>query len=455
MCNERYYTVKDMNELKALKGLEVPTIFFTSDRYRGMVTGAKVLYSLIAHSLYNSMADGWFDEEGKAFTVYSRDTMAKDMSSTVKTIQGYVAALKKFDLLEERYVKYGVVAILYLKKPVIDGEDRPLHKKNRRSVNYNPLTSSPDEKPARAFLGDMNVNVNMAAPDGVAVEAAEGMPATVEEITTDESLLYNNNNIINNNNIYNIVDREVRVEESTVVTLQDGTELTGEEIVDLAEEVKQDALTKRKSFYFKSAYVPIEKLRAKLSSLTEEVYTTILNYVGKCSFENVKKLKAYLLAALYGWNKPAVKSSVKSSVKPATAPTSPVQHGSVEEYKIDTTALLKGNRNASSYSYANPSTYSFNPANALVPTVEEMEMEMVEEVVEAPVKPSQTEESMSFREFYKLRQEQPKTGEYKPVEVKVESYNLPEGTTTERKGKFAINNINQREYNYDALLALL
>lgn len=117
--NERFYMI--------------PKSFFVCDEYRDMGLTAKVLYGVLHDRMELSRCNGWVDEDGAIFMIYTVDNLVSVLGVDRKTIFKAMNELKEKELLEAKRQGQGQPNKLYLHKmKPVDVSEVP--KKDSRST---------------------------------------------------------------------------------------------------------------------------------------------------------------------------------------------------------------------------------------------------------------------------------------------------------------------------------
>lgn len=113
------------NECDQFKFYQLPKELYMLEKYKNLSNDSCVLYAMLRDRLQLSRKNGWIDEEGKVYFVFSRAEAAVMIRKTKKSVIKYFNELIKVDLLEEKIIEDGRAYRLYLGKIQNDGNYIP------------------------------------------------------------------------------------------------------------------------------------------------------------------------------------------------------------------------------------------------------------------------------------------------------------------------------------------
>ena len=115
----------------------IPKVLFTDNRFQKISTEGKVLYGLLLDRVSLSMENGWIDDEGRVYIIFTLTTIRQAMNCAEKSAIKYLTELEEFGLIERIRQGFGKPALIYVKN-FIDQQNLQV----RTSKNY----SSPPVK---------------------------------------------------------------------------------------------------------------------------------------------------------------------------------------------------------------------------------------------------------------------------------------------------------------------
>ncbi len=68
----------------------IPRVLFTDNRFRKISTDGKVLYGLLLDRVFLSQENGWVDEEGRVYIIFTLATIRKAMDCSEKSAIKYL-----------------------------------------------------------------------------------------------------------------------------------------------------------------------------------------------------------------------------------------------------------------------------------------------------------------------------------------------------------------------------
>lgn len=111
-CLDYYYG----QESDQFRFLRVPKALMKSPRFRGLSTGAKLLYGLLLDRMGLSARNGWYDNQGRVFLYYSLVEIQEELSCCHDTATKWLRELEGLGLIERKKQGMGKPAMIYVKK---------------------------------------------------------------------------------------------------------------------------------------------------------------------------------------------------------------------------------------------------------------------------------------------------------------------------------------------------
>ena len=248
----------------------IPKVMFTDNRFQNISTEGKVLYGLLLDRVSLSMENGWIDDEGRVYIIFTLTTIRQAMNCAEKSAIKYLTELEEFGLIERIRQGFGKPALIYVKN-FIDQQNLQV----KTSKNY----SSPPVKVTGQDLYNLQPNYT-----------------------------YNNNTDFNNTNPILSADEE-RMGYEAYLDEQLGIEAlkadypydTG--ILDGIRELILDVIcSKKKTIVIAGDEKPVNVVKGRFMKLDMEHIRYVMNCLQE-STAKIRNIKQYLLAALY--NAPA------------------------------------------------------------------------------------------------------------------------------------------------------
>lgn len=244
----------------------IPKILITSDYFTELSTNAKLLYGLLLDRVSLSSTNGWFDEQGRVYIIYTIGSIQRDMHCGDKKATRLLAELEKWELIEKKHQGQGKPSIIYVKNFLLPSKQRFQDCQNN------------DSRPVKTTI-----------------------PGTSEQRCNNTNSNYTD---FNNTNPILSEDEERMGYEKYLLEQLDISDLKQEypydsEIIDGIVDLILDVLcSKRKSIRIAGDEKSANVVRSRFMKLNVEH----IRYVMKCLQENttkIRSIKQYMLAALY------------------------------------------------------------------------------------------------------------------------------------------------------------
>lgn len=94
-----YFNEYDCDQFKFY---QLPKELYELEKYKNLSNDACVLYAMLRDRLQVSRKNGWIDEEGRVYFIYTREEAAIMIRKTERTIRKYFNELVEVNLLEEK-----------------------------------------------------------------------------------------------------------------------------------------------------------------------------------------------------------------------------------------------------------------------------------------------------------------------------------------------------------------
>jgi len=179
----QYFTMYDSDQFSFLR---IPKELITNEKYRYMSTESKLLYGLLLDRVSLSRKNGWVDDQGRVFIIFTRAEISNILVCGEKKITKLFNELKEKKLVEERRQGLQKPNLIYVGKFLKD-----VHAlSNKTSINDEiPLTRQNDGSVTRQN-------------DGSVTRQKDG-PGAAKMTVLDPSKRRAINTNINNTNISN------------------------------------------------------------------------------------------------------------------------------------------------------------------------------------------------------------------------------------------------------------
>ncbi len=252
----------------------IPKVLFTDIRFQAISTEAKVLYGLLLDRVSLSRQNGWIDEEGRVYIIFTLKAVMAAMGCGKGSATKYLRELESLDLIER--IKQGLCkpAIIYVKN-FSQEQNLSFQRTNNWSSGGTECGIQEDQK-----LVSNNTEIN-------------------------------NTEFNNTNHILSADEERMRYEdylnEQLSISILKQSNPYETETIDGIVDLMVDVLcSKKQTIRISGEEKPISVVKSRFMKLN---YSHI-EYVMKCLHDNttkVKNIKQYLLATLY--NAPSTISS--------------------------------------------------------------------------------------------------------------------------------------------------
>ncbi|MCQ2400807.1 MAG: replication initiator protein A [Lachnospiraceae bacterium] len=265
----------------------IPKELFINDKYKHLSTDAKVLYGLLLNRMDLSARNGWFDDMGRVYIIYTTEEIMEVLNCADNKATKLMNELEeKYGLIERKRQGQGKPNLIYVKNFLtlensnVDGQQasRFLNRENHDSGNAETTILEPLK--ARASNTDNN-NTDYSDTDPIlSGEDDDGMRKRTDYENYFKSALS-----------IDILLHDYPGEEETIIGILDS-------LVDIC-------CTNRKMIRIAGDDKPAEVVKGRLMKLDSEHIRYVMNCLEE-NTTNVRNIRQYMLAALY--NAPATMS---------------------------------------------------------------------------------------------------------------------------------------------------
>ena len=244
----------------------IPKVLFTDNRFQNISTEGKVLYGLLLDRVSLSMENGWIDDEGRVYIIFTLTTIRQAMNCAEKSAIKYLTELEEFGLIERIRQGFGKPALIYVKN-FIDQQNLQV----RTSKNY----SSPPVKVTGQDLYNLQPNYT-----------------------------YNNNTDFNNTNPILSEDEDRMgyekyfMEQLNIEALKQDYPYDKEMIDGIMELILDVVCSKRKTICIAGDVKSVNVVKAQFAKLTKEHVDFVL-FSMDSNTTKARNIRAVLLTALY------------------------------------------------------------------------------------------------------------------------------------------------------------
>lgn len=247
----------------------LPKIFFEKDEFIDVSLEIKVLYSLMLERSNLSSTNGWFDNKGRVYIIFTIDDVKKYIGCSDKKAVNLMNDLEKvYFLIERKRQGLGKPNIIYVKnfiKETVDNSiDKYVEKHFLKCKNY-----SSDMSKAQCS----NTNINN-------ILSGEGEKSTVDNsLSCDKTRKYFKDKFE-----YDIIIKKPYIDKKIV-----------DEIIDV---IVKTYCSNKETFLISG----IEKSKEEVISQFMNINLNHIEYVVECVMKNINSIKnmyQYLLTVIY------------------------------------------------------------------------------------------------------------------------------------------------------------
>lgn len=105
------------------KFLMLPALLIYGELYRGLDSGAKIAWTILNDRANLSKKNGWYDEEGNVYFVYTNQELMNLVNVSEPTIVKIKKELISYGLLDQKRMGRGKANLLYIYEPVSSKSD--------------------------------------------------------------------------------------------------------------------------------------------------------------------------------------------------------------------------------------------------------------------------------------------------------------------------------------------
>ena len=103
---------------------KVPKMLCTEEEFRKLSSDAKLLYGLLLDRVSLSQKNGWVDEDGRIYVVYTIENVKYALNCADKKATRLMVELEKHGLIERRLQGQGKPAVIYVKNFIHQSKQR-------------------------------------------------------------------------------------------------------------------------------------------------------------------------------------------------------------------------------------------------------------------------------------------------------------------------------------------
>ena len=112
---------------------KVPKVLCTEEEFRKLSSDAKLLYGLLLDRVSLSQKNGWVDEDGRVYVIYTLENIMLALNCSDKTATNMLVNLEQHGLIERKRQGQGKPVLIYVKNFIHSENIRVLTRKTSDS----------------------------------------------------------------------------------------------------------------------------------------------------------------------------------------------------------------------------------------------------------------------------------------------------------------------------------
>ncbi len=130
------------HEAEQFSFYRIPKLLFTDSRFSGISTDAKLLYGILLDRMSLSMKNGWHDEQGRVYIIFTLEDIAKTIGyKPEKAIKLFneLDTQKGVGLIERVRQGQGRASLIYVKNFAREDETAEIRKAKNQKIKCQDL----------------------------------------------------------------------------------------------------------------------------------------------------------------------------------------------------------------------------------------------------------------------------------------------------------------------------
>ena len=112
----------------------IPKVLFTDEHFKGVSAEAKILYGILLDRMSLSRKNGWLDDEGRVYIIFTLDEVMNSIGCAVQKAAKLLSELDdKSGLIERKRQGLGKPNVIYVKNFIIGSESKIKNYENQSS----------------------------------------------------------------------------------------------------------------------------------------------------------------------------------------------------------------------------------------------------------------------------------------------------------------------------------
>lgn len=181
-----------------MKHIQIPKVFFTNPQYLKMKNDSKIAWAILADRNNLSIKNGWFDDNGDIYFIYTNEQLARILNVSERTTQNIKKELIDNDLLEQKRLGHTRPNKLYLKRPIVTKDD--VYKIQNDEENLGDENFHNSSKPSKTLNDPYSDNDRQILP---VMNSKNYRSRTAKSADHEQQNLPTSNTDLNNTNFKN------------------------------------------------------------------------------------------------------------------------------------------------------------------------------------------------------------------------------------------------------------
>lgn len=297
------------NEAEQFSFLRVPKLLIKDERFKGLSSDAKLLYGLMLDRMSLSMKNGWFDDQNRAYIIYTTDSIIEDLGSTKPTCVKIIKELCEIGLIEKKRRGQGKPDIIYVKNFVMLSSEESQKDENDKNNNNNSqcsevkifnfkksniLTSKSKEFLPQEVKNFNPNNTNINNTDISYTNPILSIYPDINKQEQDELMDKDKIDEINVNSYIQLIKENINYD--TYIQWDDYTDK--EIFEELFQVICEIVCVKRDTIRISGQDYPHELVKSRFLKLNSSHLQYVIDCI-KNTPNRIKNVKAYMVASLY------------------------------------------------------------------------------------------------------------------------------------------------------------
>lgn len=154
MTKKPSFPLMKQGDIQSIYHLQMPRWLFTDTRYMGLSLESKVAYTFLLNRFQLSRLNGWLNDDGEVFIIYTRRSLAGEMQVSYHKIIETMKELSAAGLIWERRCGRGDANQIYLAlvehRETVEGSAPFVPPTHEAAGGTQPMETVEDDKPAES-----------------------------------------------------------------------------------------------------------------------------------------------------------------------------------------------------------------------------------------------------------------------------------------------------------------